>query len=90
MADMPGQGAAFSGDPEHTTDSAWKALQGSMGPDFTQPAGCWVSGEEIPATAGGTSEPERTAWDTKFRAPLASGTPGRPANSREDSQSNVF
>jgi hypothetical protein len=90
MADMPGQGASFDGDPEHTTDSGWDALQGDMGQVYEQPAGCWVSGEAIPETAGGTSEPERTAWDTEFRAPLASGTPGRSANAREDNQSNVF
>lgn len=86
---LPGVGEGFGGeDPQHQTESNWKALQGGCGTPNMQPAGLNMNQGE-PAQATGTSDPAPSDLSMIYHAHDA-GTPGAAANGREDSQANVF
>ena len=75
-------------EPSHSGARPFDSLRGSMGPVFTQPAGLNMDQGE-PANATGTSEPA-PADMSHITVPHVPGTPGKPANGREDNQTNVF
>lgn len=95
MADEnPPMGSFGSGeDPGHETEASWRALQGDMGPVFTQPAGIDLD-EGEPASAAGTSEaPESDVMGWVYELPegTSGGAAGAvTANAREDNQKDVF